>query len=100
MHSDLIALVHHRGEKIRAEAVLWSAGAAMARTIGIVLEELRAARSERAVVKRLHRSDLQRARRVAIRRAVPSLLHQRLVALRQHGVHTDRQLVLRMERFE
>ena len=74
----------------------------MAGTIGIILEQLRAARSERAVVERLHRSHAQRALRTAIRlrRARRPFLHHRFVALRQHGVDANRQLTLCVERLE
>ena len=97
---DLEAGLHRCRVQFLVETVIVAAHAAVTRLVGVVVQQARAAGTERAVVVRLDRARDQHAVAVGIGTFFEPLANQVLVAQRQHRVDPDRQAAVRFELFE
>ncbi len=97
---DLEAGLHRCRVQFLVETVIVAAHAAVTRLVGVVVEQARAAGTQRAVVVGLDRARDQHAVAVGIGTFLEPLANQVLVAQRQHRVDPDRQAAVRFELFE
>ena len=94
MDPQLKSGLHRRLGQITVKAITATADPAVARLVGIVVQQPRPARSQRAIVVSLDRARDEHGATVPVRPPGDPLPHQRRIAQREQGVDPDRQALL------
>ena len=89
MNAHLKSSAHDVGHQPLIETIAAAAYAAMSRTVGVIREQLRAARAKGAIVVRLHRAHGKQAVRRGERTACDPATNQCGITGTEHGVHAQ-----------